>query len=253
MPDASNLINLSARAACRQQPRQIMPHPRVPIIILIVMWSCGVVPTFAAAPTTSVATTVGAPVPVAIDLSTPKSAAKTMFHGISQGDRAAIAAVIYAADPQQQRLADATVDLIVNGKHLGDAARARFGDAAADPIAKGMLDPKDLSLIDNATVKTNGAGDIATMEVPGQARPMSFHKQGDKWRLVITDFGGAAPENIARQTSLVRMMADAMDESARDVAAGKYASVDAAVAGIQRRLHEVMLNFNRPATTRAST
>ena len=188
---------------------------------------------------------------VAIDLSTPKSAAKTLFHGIAQGDRAAIAAVIYAADPQQQALADATVDLIVNGKRLGDAARAKFGDAA-DKIGKGMLDPKDVSLLDAAEVKTNGAGDTATMEVPGQSRPMSFHKQDGNWRLVITDFGGAAPENIARQTSLVRMMADALDESSRELAAGRYASADAAVTAIQRRLHEVMLTFNRPATTRSS-
>jgi hypothetical protein len=48
-------------------------------------------------------------------------------------------------------------------------------------------------------------------------------------------------------------MADAIGESTSEIAAGKYKTPDAAVAVIQRRLHEVMLNFNRPATTRSAT
>jgi hypothetical protein len=226
-----------------------MSRPRVPIIMPLALWSCSGVFLLAWLGLGAATTTTAPAVP--IDLSTPKAAAKTLFRGISAGDREAVRAVFFAADPAQEKLATATVDLIVNGKRLGDAARERFG-AAGDPIGRGMLDPQDLERLDAAQIKETPGGDSATMEVPGQSRPMSFRKQDGKWRLVVTDFGGASPDNITKQTSLVRMMANAMDESARDVAAGKYQTPEAAIAAIQKRLHEVMLNFNRPATTRAT-
>jgi hypothetical protein len=185
------------------------------------------------------------------DASSPKAAAKSLFRAVSEGDRAGVRAALFAANAEQAALLDAMADLIVNGKRLGDAARDKFG-AAGDPIGRGMLDPADLARIDAAAVKQSG--DAATLDVPGQSRPMSFRRGGDgKWRLVVTDFGGALPQNIDMQTRLVRMMADAMDESAREVAAGKYSTPQAATAAIQKRLHEVMQTFYRPATTRATT
>jgi hypothetical protein len=183
------------------------------------------------------------------DFSSPKSAAATLFHAISRGDRGVIARGLYAADDEQRALANAMADLLVNGKRLGDAARERFGKDS-DPIAAGMLDPADLSRLDAATVKQSA--DTATLEVPDQSRPMSFRKSDGRWQLVVTDFAAAAPQNIARQTRLVRMMAEAMDESAREISAGKYKTVEPALTAFQKRLHEVMLEFTRPATTRAA-
>ncbi|MEO6436781.1 MAG: hypothetical protein ABIP55_13615 [Tepidisphaeraceae bacterium] len=184
------------------------------------------------------------------DWSSPKAAAKSLFVAISEGNRDAVRAGFYAGDDAQRLLADAMVDLIINGKKLGDAARVKFG-ASADPIARGMLDPADLGKLDAATVKETG--DAATLDVPGQTRPMSFRKQDGNWRLVVTDFAGAAPANIANQTKLVRLMAAAIDEAATDVAAGKFKTVEAATTAIQQRLHAAMLASYRPATTRATT
>jgi hypothetical protein len=185
------------------------------------------------------------------DFSTPKAAATSLFLALSRGEREVVVRALYAADADQRALADAMADLLINGKRLGDAARDRFG-RDADAIGRGMLDPSDLSRLRDATVKESA--DTATIQVQGQPRPMSFRRNRDgQWALVVTDFGGAAPDNVARQTRLVRMMAEAMNESAREVASGKFATPDAATAAIQRRLHEVMLNFTRPATTRAAT
>ena len=108
--------------------------------------------------------------------------------------RAGVRAAFYAGDAAQRALADAMADFIVAGKTLGDAARAKYG-AAGDPLGRGMLDPADLAKLDAATVKETG--DAATLDVPGQARPMSFRRQDGAWRLVVTDFGGASPESIA--------------------------------------------------------
>jgi len=140
--------------------------------------------------------------------------------------------------------------LITAGKRLGDAANMQYGKAG-DVIGRGMLDPADLARLDAATV--NQAGDAATLDVPGQPRPMSFRRQDGQWKLVIADFAGVRPENVAKQIQLVRMMTEAMDESARDIAAGKYKTAEDATGAIQKTMHEVMLNFYRPATTRSTT
>src|SRR5690349_8267337 len=94
----------------------------------------------------------GAAAPPPSDLSSPKAAAKSLFHAISAGDRDGIRAALFASDGAQAELADAMADFIAANKRLGDAARAKFGKAG-DPIGRGMLDPTDLARIDEATVK----------------------------------------------------------------------------------------------------
>lgn len=185
-----------------------------------------------------------------VNLSTPKDAAKTLFTAVAAGDRDGIRAALHASDAQQDALADAMAQLIVSGKRLGDAASLKFG-AEGDALGRGMLDPSGLSRLDGATVSESG--DNATLEVPGQNRPMSFRKQDGKWRLVITNFGGALPEHIEKQTRLVILMAEAMDESTAEIGAGKFATVTDAAGAIQKRLHGVMLKFNRPGTTQSTT
>ena len=220
------------------------------VIICVCTFAAAALPEPSSQPATPTSQPATAPTLAApADFSTPKAAAATLFTAVSHGDRDVIAAALYAADAPQRALADAMADLIVSGKHLGDAAHQRFGDAG-DAIGRGMLDPADLQRLDAATVKESG--DTATLEVPGQSRPMPFRRQDGKWRLVVTNFGGATPDNIERQTHLVKMMAEAMEESSREIAANKYPKPDAAVDAITKRLHEVMLTFNRPATTRTT-
>ena len=198
--------------------------------------------------TTQAATTAPAELP---DRSTPKAAAITLFKAISAGDRDVVAAGLFAVGDEQRALAGAMADMIVAGKKLGDAAQEKFGKAA-DPIGRGMLDPNDLEKLEDATV-VETAPDAAVVTVPDQPRPMSFRKQDGEWKLVVTDFSGAAPANIAKQTRLVRAMAEATAVSANEVAAGKYKTPEEANFAIQQSLHQVMLSFYRPATTRAAT
>jgi hypothetical protein len=184
------------------------------------------------------------------DLSSPKAAARSLFTAVSAGDRDGIRAALYADNGAQAELADAMADFITANKRLGDVAKARYGKAG-DPLGRGMLDPSDLSRLDAAAVKRSG--DAATVQVPGQPRPMTFRRQGEQWKLVITDFGGAQPQNIVRQTRLVARMAEAVDESAQEIESGKYPTPDAAAVAIQSKLHGVLLAFAHPATTRAAT
>jgi len=185
------------------------------------------------------------------DRSTPKAAAVTLFKAITAGDREAVAAGFFAGNDEQRALAAAMADVIVSGKKLGDAAKQKFGDAA-DPIGRGMLDPDDLSKLEDATV-VETSPDAVVLTVPDQPRPMSFRRQGGEWKLVVTDFGGAAQQNIVKQTRLVRAMADAIEAAAAEIAANKYKTPEEATFAIQQSLHQVMLSFYRPSTTRSAT
>ncbi len=203
--------------------------------------------TTAAAAATKAATAPAEPA----DRSSPKAAAVSLFKAITARDRDAVAASFFAADDDQRALAAAMADVIVAGKRLGDAAKDKFGQAG-DPIGRGMLDPADLEKLEDATV-VETAADAAILTVPDQPRPMSFRKQDGEWRLVVTDFDGAAPQNVTKQTRLIRAMADAIDAAAADIAAGKHKTPDEARFAIQQSLHQVMLNFYRPTTRGAAT
>lgn len=184
------------------------------------------------------------------DLSSPKIAARSLYVAIQAGDVEAVRESLYQGNAQQGELAGAMADLIVAGKKLGDAARARFGKAG-DALGRGMLDSNDLARLDQSAVEIKE--DRAKLTVPGQPRPMSFRRQDGRWRLVIHDLTNATPESIAKQTALVHMMAESMKTSAAELTKGDYKTAEEAVTAIQQRLHNVMLTFNRPSTTRATT
>jgi hypothetical protein len=184
------------------------------------------------------------------DLSSPKSAAKSLFVAIQSGDTDAVKDALYQPDAQQAELMSARADLIVCGKKLGDAMHEKFG-ASGDVLGAGSLDSADLAKLDDATVEQSP--DRAKLTVSGQPRPMSFRKQDGKWRLVISDITSASPESLAKQTLLVQMMADALRTAATEITAGAYKTPDAAKTVIEQRLHNVMLTFQRPSTTRSTT
>src|SRR4051812_35378184 len=67
--------------------------------------------------------------PTAFDLSTPKSAAKSLVQAVEDGNGESVRKVMAADGPDQEKLAAAFSDVIVSGKKLTDAARAKFGAA----------------------------------------------------------------------------------------------------------------------------
>ncbi len=184
------------------------------------------------------------------DLSTPKNAAASLFAAVGAGDVAGVRAVLYSPGPQQAELTAARAKLIVSGKKFIDAIHAKFGDAA-DAMTRGMADFPAPAAVNDAKVEQSG--DQAKVTIPGQPRPMEFRRQGGQWHLVVSELADAAPESIAKQTQIVQLMADAMQTCADEIAAGNYKTSDAAINAIQQRLQNVMLKFQRPSTTRATT
>ena len=187
---------------------------------------------------------------LAADLSSPKSAAESLLAAVAAGDVAGVRAVLYSPGPQQDELTSARASLIVAGKKFIDAIHAKFGDSA-DAMTRGMSDFPPAATIENAKVEQSG--EQAKVTLPGQPKPMEFRRQAGQWHLVVSELADAAPESIAKQTQIVQLMAGAMDSCADEIKAGTYKSADAAINAIQQRLQNVMLKFDKPSTTRATT
>ena len=183
------------------------------------------------------------------DLSSPKSATRSLAQAVDAQDGAAILKIFFAANDAERDLAQAFADLIIAGKKLGDAAREQFG-AVGDSLGSGIMSPAELARLDQAEVRENG--DVATLVPVGQSRPIQFHRAGQRWQLMIRDFANAE-DNLPRQVSLLKKVSSVFTEVAGDISAGKFSSSQEAEAAIQTKLANVMIRAATQATTRPTT
>jgi hypothetical protein len=187
--------------------------------------------------------------PAPFDLSTPKAAAKTFIQAVEAADGDAINKVMLAETPDQQKLATAFSDVIVAGKKLSEAARAKFGAAGA-ALGEGMITKDDIAKIENAQVEQKG--DTATLTIPGQSKPLTFQKKGNEWRLQVMDFAGALPDQIDKQRVLLGAVAHALTEATDEISSGRYSNATDAEAAIKAKLNNVMVKNFQPTTAPTS-
>jgi hypothetical protein len=184
-----------------------------------------------------------------VDLSTPKSAAKSLVQSVEAGDGEAIRKIMLAQGPDQEKLAGAFSDVIVSGKKLSDAARAKFG-AAGEALGQGMITKDDIAKIDTAQVEEKD--NTATLTLSGQAKPLVFQKQENEWRLKVMDFAGAVPDQIDKQRVLLGAVAHALTEATEEITSGRYANAADAEAAIKQKLNNVMVKNFQPTTAPTS-
>ncbi|HTL30274.1 MAG TPA: hypothetical protein VL282_13670 [Tepidisphaeraceae bacterium] len=187
--------------------------------------------------------------PVTLDLSSPKSAAKSLVQAVEAGDGDALKKIMLSEGPDQEHLASAFSDVIVAGKKLSDAARVKFG-AAGEAMGQGMITNEDIAKIDTAQVDEKG--DKATLTIAGQAKPMNFQKKDDQWKLQVMDFAGAQPDSITKQRSLLGAVAHALNEAAEEISSGRYANVKDAEAAVTAKLNNVMVKNFQPTSAPTS-
>jgi hypothetical protein len=185
----------------------------------------------------------------AVDLSTPKSTAKSFYEAMNNSDTAAMRdCLLVDADPQQQQLAGALLDVIVAGKHLAETAKDKFG-LAGDKLGSGALSHEDAGAIDAATQKDDG--DDSTLQLNTNAKPLKFHKTATGWKLVLLDYAGGKPDNIPDQIKLLVSLTAAMNDTADEISTGHFPSSADAETAIQQRFSEVMARRYHPATTQS--
>jgi pyrroline-5-carboxylate reductase len=70
---------------------------------------------------------------------------------------------------------------------------------------------------------------------------MKFKLVNGEWKLLISDYAGATPDNLKQQLETLQKMTRVLDTAATDVNAGKYPTAPEAEAGIQQKLYEVVI------------
>src|SRR3954463_10460999 len=83
-----------------------------------------------------------APALAAVDLSSPKSAAKSFYEAVNNGDANALRDCLLIEGKDQEQLAAAFSDVILAGKRLADAAHEKFS-GSSDKLAAGALPRED--------------------------------------------------------------------------------------------------------------
>ncbi|MDB5321125.1 MAG: hypothetical protein JWN40_2756 [Phycisphaerales bacterium] len=183
-----------------------------------------------------------------IDPASPKGAMKSFYEAMEAGDAAAVRASFYTATDSEKALADAYAAQLTAAKTLGDAAKSKYG-ATGDALSKGMPVRDEIARLDAAEVAIDG--DTASLKVPGQAKPLRLVKFDGRWRLLIADFAGTTPENIAGQTAVIKEMAAVFNAVAADITADKFPGAPDAQRALQQKLGGVLFNTlqKHPPTT----
>jgi len=190
---------------------------------------------------------LSATAPAAVDLSTPKSSAKSFYEAMTNADSAAMRDCLVIEGADQEQLAKAFIDVILSGRKLAEAAKEKFG-ASGDKLASGAISREDASAIDAGSEFDDG--DTATLTIK-DARPMKFRKTASGWKLILIDFAAQKKDSLPEQIKLLTSLSSAMNDTADDISAGRFPTSADAEAAIQQRFSEVMVKRYKPATTQA--
>ena len=185
-------------------------------------------PTFAAVLVVSLV----APLARADDEADVKAVAMTVVTAVASGDHNTLADNFADTGPDEQ-LADSMSDVIAASKTLREAEVSKFGAAANKTM---QFDPK--KLVDdakNATVKVTG--DTAELTPANPAAPahsgMQFKRVGGVWKVVsLTGQTGGRLVML----KILKPMATAMNDTAAEVTAGKYASAAEAEQAVKAKV-----------------
>jgi hypothetical protein len=186
-----------------------------------------------------------------VDASTPKAAMKSLYAAVQRGDAATIRQLLSVQNDPDQQIASSYADLILAGKRLGDITLQKF-PGSSNPFAQGTLLPEDAAKIDSADVSVNG--DSAKLKFADQPSPIVLKHAGDGWRIVIEQDQDTLKRR-ADQLFLLKGMTDAMNKSADEINADKYATVEDAESAVKNRLGAIVskalqsdLPTSKPAT-----
>jgi len=186
----------------------------------------------------------------AVDLSSPKATAKSFYDAIAAADSAAMKDCMLSEGGDQEKLASAFIDVILAGKKLGDAAKEKFG-TGGEKIAAGTISKEEIANIDKAEQKENG--DDATVQLDKKGRPLKFHKTAAGWKLLLSDYADARAENMDQQLQLLANLSKSMNDTADDIAAGRYPTSADAEAALQQRFSEALSRNFKPPTSQPTT
>jgi hypothetical protein len=172
-----------------------------------------------------------------VDTSTPKAALKSLYSAVERGDAAVMQQVLVIDNDPQQQLLTLYVDLIVNGKRLGDLTRQKY-PGASNPLAQGTITVEDATKVDKATEKVDG--DRATLQLGPQAAPIALRKVNGTWHVLFGEGAYSGADHQAQRRQTLEGFIKAMKTTADEIAADKYPGIQDAEAALKERLSAVV-------------
>jgi hypothetical protein len=182
--------------------------------------------------------------PAVADYSSPKAAARSFVQALAAGDSAGARAAVIA-NPQQLQSVDLLAMMAGSMKKLTDAAVAKFGDAGEAIAGQHARLEENLKQIEEAQVQING--DAATLASADQKQPVTLKKQDGQWKVDMGSMPGT--EQLTQAAGAIRAMAKAATDTAGEINADQYKTVDAARDAFQKKMMAALLvNMPHPAT-----
>ena len=206
-----------------------------------------------APPATAPATAPAVDIPT--DQSTPKSALRVLADAMAAGDTKAILGVFYAANPQEQKMAQAMVDVAASYAGLQKDAVAAFGADNAKAITgdTAAIQAQGLARLSTATEKVDG--DKATVVVGDgtEEPPVNLVKHDGKWKWPVSEMAkGIDAAQIEQGIADAAAQAKLYNEAAEEVRAGKFKTAGEVRQAMEQRVMQMALARHKAATQPAT-
>ncbi len=187
---------------------------------------------------------IGAPVRGA-DVDDVKAAALAFAKALENGDAAAAKDACVGTE-KELAMVDGVVNVMGAMKKMGKAATDKFGDAGKALIQdQGNPGEQMAKELENANIKVDG--DTATVTGKGEKEePLKMKKVGGKWKLDLSAMPGK--EDMEKASGMFAGMAKAANETAADISAGKYKTVDEAKEAFGMKMMSIMAGAMAPTT-----
>lgn len=185
----------------------------------------------------------------------PKAAAKGLYAAVASGNAAGIEKFLAVENDPAGELVKTYADLIIAGKKLGDAAKAKY-PGVAGAFGQGTIVPEDVHLIDTAEATIEG--DRASLKLSGRVERIELRKLDGTWKVFIGQAGDTV-ERRDKQKALLAGWISVMNQTATEISDGQFNTIQDAEAAVKERLGAVLAKAlresgpsSRPATQPAA-
>lgn len=211
-------------------------------------------PTPPSAPPSTAASTQPTSV-VPAEPTTPRGALKALVGALQMGDKEKIKSLVAATNPTEEKMVDAMASQSAAERKFFVAAQTAYGadakDLTGDTAARAA---EGMAQIDGSKETING--DHATVDNPAPgpngrpSQPISLEKSNGTWHIPIGELAhDVDPRSVDARVSDMAFITQLMNESADDVAAGKYKTAHEAGDAIKSKLMIAMMKRANAATS----
>lgn len=194
-----------------------------------------------------------APATVPADTTSPQGTLKLLAVAMQEGHEAQMRALMYAADDAERAVADAQIAQSVAFASFRRAAVQAFGAAKANEIIGDSANSsaEQIAKVDAAEVKIDGGR--ATVTVSPDV-VYALQKTPDGWKVSIGGLlVGSQPEMIRQIIRDMRDQTRVVQETADELAAGKFATTDDVARAFQSKAIQLHMQRVAEAATRPAT